>query len=55
MSFLYKVELNGAGFTAIRADLTMLAIFAIGLSIAGYGIFRFTERRARRTGALGRY
>ncbi|MCB0081881.1 MAG: ABC transporter permease, partial [Caldilineaceae bacterium] len=50
-----EVTLNGAGFTAIRADLTMLAIFAIGLSIAGYGIFRFTERRARRTGALGRY
>ncbi|MEZ4862860.1 MAG: ABC transporter permease [Caldilineaceae bacterium] len=50
-----NVTLNGATLLDLRYDLTMLTLFAIGLSVAGYWIFRFTERRARRTGALGRY
>lgn len=50
-----QVTLNGATFTEIRYDLTMLLLFAIGLSILGYWVFQFTERRARRTGSLGKY
>ncbi|MBX3010280.1 MAG: ABC transporter permease [Caldilineaceae bacterium] len=49
------VTLNQATFLAIRHELTLLALFAIVLSALGYGIFRFTEGRARRTGSLGRY
>ena len=49
------VTLSGATFTDIRHDLMMLAIFAVALSALGYGLFRFTERRARRTGSLARY
>lgn len=50
-----EVTLNGATFVDIRPDLTMLLFFGIGLSAFGYFIFRFTERRARKTGALGKY
>lgn len=50
-----EVTLNGGTFTTIQPDLRMLALFAITLPVAGYAIFGFTERRARRTGALGRY
>ena len=49
------VSLQGATFADIRTDLVILALFAVGLSLLGYFTFRFTERRARRTGALGRY
>jgi ABC-2 type transport system permease protein len=49
------VTLEGATFRAIQYDLTMLLLFAVSLSVAGYAIFQFTERRARRTGSLGRY
>ena len=49
------VTLNGATFTDLQHDLRMLLYFAIGLSLLGYWIFQFTERRARRTGSLGRY
>ena len=50
-----EVTLNNATFGDIRPDLTMLLLFAVGLSVAGYALFQFTERRARRTGSLGRY
>ncbi|MEZ4732532.1 MAG: ABC transporter permease [Caldilineaceae bacterium] len=49
------VTLNGATLADLRYDLTMLVLFAVGLSALGYRTFRFTERRARRTGSLGRY
>lgn len=49
------VTLSGATLADLRHDLTMLALFAVGLSALGYWTFRFTERRARRTGSLGRY
>ena len=49
------VSLNSATFADIRADLSTLLLFAIALSLLGYLTFQFTERRARRTGALGRY
>lgn len=49
------VTLGAATLADLRYDLTMLAIFAVGLSGIGYWVFRFTERRARRTGSLGRY
>lgn len=49
------VSLSGATFLDILPELQMLAIFAVIIPIAGYFIFRFVERRARRTGALGQY
>jgi ABC-2 type transport system permease protein len=49
------VVLADATFADISADLGKLAIFAIALPILGYVSFYFTERRSRRTGALGQY
>lgn len=49
------VTLSGATLSDLQYDLTMLALFAVGLSVVGYWTFRFTERRARRSGSLGRY
>jgi len=49
------VTLSDATLADIRHDLTMLALFAVGLSVVGYWLFYFTERRARRTGSLARY
>ena len=50
-----EVTLNNATFADIQPDLTVLLLFAVGLSVAGYALFQFTERRARRSGSLGRY
>ncbi len=49
------VVLRGAAFTDIRTDLQMLGLFAAILPGLGFVAFRATERRARRTGALGHY
>jgi ABC-2 type transport system permease protein len=49
------VALNGDGLANITSDLQMLLIFALVIPAAGYLIFRYIERRARRVGALGRY
>jgi hypothetical protein len=49
------VVLSGASGADVRTDLGMLALFAAILPVFGYGAFRATERRARRTGALGNY
>ena len=50
-----QVSLAGATFSDILPDLQMLALFALVIPLAGYFIFQFTERRARRTGSLGQY
>jgi len=49
------VSLNGATLRDILPDLQMLALFALVIPLAGYWLFQFTERRARRTGSLGKY
>jgi ABC-2 type transport system permease protein len=49
------VVLTGATFSEIWPELQMLALFAVVLPIAGSLAFLVTERRARRTGALGKY
>jgi ABC-2 type transport system permease protein len=49
------VTLSGATFSDLRYDLTILALFAVGLTVVGYWLFQFMERRARRTGSLARY
>lgn len=49
------VALNGDGVVAVWHDLQMLLLFAIVIPCLGYGIFTYTERRARRVGALGKY
>jgi ABC-type polysaccharide/polyol phosphate export permease len=49
------VLLAGATFTALRADLLILAVFALITPLIGYTIFYLTERRSRRTGDLGQY
>lgn len=50
-----QVSLAGAGFWDILPDLQMLLLFGLVILPVGYMLFRFTERRARRTGALGQY
>ena len=49
------VVLAGATAADIGADLARLALFALILPILGVAAFTFTEKRARRTGALGQY
>lgn len=49
------VTLNDAGWFEILPELRMLALFAVTILPVAYLLFRFTERRARRTGTLGRY
>lgn len=49
------VSLNSATLRDILPDLQMLALFAVVIPLAGYWLFQFTERRARRTGSLGKY
>ena len=49
------VALGQATWRDLQGDLTMLVLFAVGLSALGYITFRFTEKRARRSGSLGRY
>lgn len=49
------VVLTGATLADIGADLVTLAGFAVTLPVLGVAAFSFTERRARRTGALGQY
>jgi ABC-2 type transport system permease protein len=52
---LRDVALNNATLFDIWPDLQMLLMLGIVISVAGYFLFQFTERRARRSGALGRY
>jgi ABC-2 type transport system permease protein len=49
------VVLADADFATILPDLQRLALFAVILPITGYWAFHITERRARRSGALGQY
>lgn len=49
------VVLQQADWQMIWPDLQMLLVFGIVLPLLGYWAFQFTERRARRTGTLGRY
>jgi len=49
------VMLSDATFADIRADLLVLAAFALITPLVGYLIFYLTERRSRRTGDLGQY
>lgn len=52
---LRAVTLGSATWRDLQSDLIILALFALGLSVVGYSIFTFTEKRARRSGSLGRY
>lgn len=52
---LRSVTLGSATWRDLQSDLIILALFAVGLSVLGYSIFTFTEKRARRSGSLGRY
>jgi len=49
------VMLADATFADIRADLLVLAAFALITPLIGYTIFYLTERRSRQTGDLGQY
>ena len=49
------MALHNATLFDLRYDITMLILFGIGLSAFGYVVFQFTEKRARKTGALGKY
>jgi ABC-2 type transport system permease protein len=49
------VVLNHATLAELTPDLIWLLGFGMVIPLLGYFTFRFTEQRARRTGALGRY
>jgi hypothetical protein len=49
------VAIHDAGFMDIWPDLQILVGSGLAVLVAGYFLFEFTERRARRTGSLGRY
>ena len=49
------VSLTNAGFAELTPDLVALAGFGAFWLVAGYLAFRWMERRARRTGAIGQY
>jgi ABC-2 type transport system permease protein len=50
-----SASLSTEGLPAIRGDLQALALFGIFWLTAGYLVFNWMERRARRTGAIGQY
>lgn len=52
---LRRTLLDGAPFTAVAADLGILAGFVVILSAAGAGAFALAIRYARRTGTLAQY
>jgi ABC-2 type transport system permease protein len=52
---LRTVILTNASFADVWPDVRALLIFAVVLPLLGYSAFRFTERRARRTGTLAQY
>jgi ABC-2 type transport system permease protein len=49
------IVLAGATFADLRSDLWVLAAFALALPSLGYVAFHVVERRARKTGELGKY
>lgn len=50
-----SAALSREGLAGIASDLQALALFGIFWLIAGYLIFNWMERRARRSGAIGQY
>jgi len=50
-----SASLSTEGLPAILGDLQALALFGIFWLTAGYLVFNWMERRARRTGAIGQY
>jgi ABC-2 type transport system permease protein len=50
-----KAALANADWADLQGDLGVLALFALVLPVAGGLAFRYAERRARQTGALGQY
>jgi ABC-2 type transport system permease protein len=49
------VAIHDASLLEIWPDLQILVGSGLAVLVAGYFLFEFTERRARRTGSLGRY
>ena len=49
------VSLSQATLFDILPDLQMLLLFALIIPVLGFLTFRFTEKRARRSGTLGKY
>ena len=49
------IGLRGASLAELTPTLTPLAWFAVLLPLLGFVTFTVTERRARRSGALGQY
>jgi ABC-2 type transport system permease protein len=50
-----SAALSNAGMDAISHDLLMMLLFGLFWLAAGYILFNWMERRARRTGAIGQY
>jgi ABC-2 type transport system permease protein len=50
-----SATLSDAGLGTISHDLQMMLVFGLAWLAAGYVLFNWMERRARRTGAIGQY
>ncbi len=50
-----SASLSGDGFAGISHDLLALGLFGLFWLTAGYLIFNWMERKARRSGAIGQY
>lgn len=50
-----SAALSGANLAALMEDLVPLALFGVFWLAAGYLVFNWMERRARRTGAISQY
>jgi hypothetical protein len=55
MRAMRAAALGGAGFQALSPDLVVLLLFGAFWLAAGYLLFNWMERRARKTGTIGHY
>jgi ABC-2 type transport system permease protein len=47
--------LTEAGLAGLRSELIILSVFGVFWMTAGYSLFKWMDRRARRTGVIGQY
>ena len=55
MNAMRTAILTEAGLAGLRAELIILALFGVFWLTAGYLLFLWMDRRARRTGVIGQY
>ncbi len=55
MNGVRKAALTGAGLAELAPDIQTLLLFGLGCLLAGFLLFNWMERRARKTGTIGQY